>query len=87
MTPTRREQMRQIMMVAHSWRRQIGCSMAEAMRTAWRAAKAKMAAPVKMHRVKPWTRPAVSPIAATAFVVGRYNARRSAWMGSKVATW
>ena len=87
MTTTRREQMRQIMMVAHSWKRQIGCSMAEAMRTAWRAAKIKMAAPVKVHRVKPYSRPAVSPVAATAFVVGRYNARRSAWMGSKIATW
>ena len=87
MTTGRREQMRQIMLVAHSWRRQIGCSMAEAMRTAWRAAKAKMAVPVKVHRVKPYTRPAVSPIASTAFVVGRYNARRSAWMGSKIATW
>ena len=32
MTATRREQMRQSMMVAHSWRRQIGCSMAEALR-------------------------------------------------------
>ncbi len=87
MTQARKEQLRQIMLVAHSWKRQNGCNMAEALRTAWRAAKIKMAPRVKVHRVKPYTRPAVSPIAATAFVVGRYNARRSAWMGSKVATW
>ena len=43
MTLTRREALCQIMFVAPSWRRQIGCSMAEALRTAWRAAKAKMA--------------------------------------------
>ncbi len=87
MLPSRREALRQIMLVAHSWKRQIGCSMAEALRTAWRAAKIKMAAPVKVHRVKPYARPVVSPLTATAFVLGRYNSKRSAWMGSKVATW
>ena len=76
MTTTRREALRQIMLVAHSWKRQIGCSMAEALRTAWHAAKVKMVARVELRTVKPGAQ-GVSPLRETRFLARRFDRRHS----------
>jgi hypothetical protein len=45
MTTARRAQLSEIMSIAHNWRRQIGCTLSEALKVAWRTVK-RTTAPV-----------------------------------------
>ena len=82
MTTARRAQLREIMQMAWSWFRQVGGDFADALRTAWRAHKVRSAPRVQLQRVKPGPG-ALSPLRETAFLAGRYSARRSAWAGAR----
>jgi len=42
MTVERKAQMSKIMGIAHNWRRQIGCTLSEALKVAWGHVKASM---------------------------------------------
>ena len=52
MTTTRRTYLRRVMEMAHAWRRSVRCTMAEALRTAWRRIKLETAPVVRIRHLK-----------------------------------
>ncbi len=83
MTTSRRETLRTIMQMAWSWRRAVGCSMADALRTAWRKAK-QAAAPVQP--IVYLKSPILSPT-SNRFAGQRYGRVRDWQAGRQVAGW
>ena len=76
MTTIRREALRQIMLVAHNWKRPVRSTKGAAQRTAGRAPPMRNTPRVVFRSVKPGAQ-GVSPLRETAFLARRFDRRHS----------